>query len=355
MADADVVLEVPAEWFDNPLDCERHQRLYASILVALADLNVTVRPIHLPYAADGAERLQARGQLVVSFHSHGPEGNVLRLKEAYWPPFYTVDTKGYSGFSSLAEGAEDLAAAVRAIPRDTARQFVAELREAAIKSNTSKYAQPGGNAGALPNGYYFLPLQTVEDPVAQLAWLHQIEVAARVARIAADQGRSVVVKRHPLCRSDAVAADLADLARAMPNVVLSEASIHPLIRNADVVVGCNSGVLFEALIHGRPVVSYGASDFVVATRPVHRLDELEQALSQARGQDMDFAARFVTWFLKVHCVHAADVKAIRGRIAEALDRLDIDPHRYNEEQLDLFAHYARAERSRRNDILNPPA
>lgn len=353
MEDADVVLEVPAAWFDNPLDCLRHQRLYASLLVALADLCVTVRPIRLPYAADAAPRATRRGQLVISFHSHGAEGNVLRLKDAYWPPFYTADPMGFSGFSAVARNADRVEDEVRRIPRRQARAFVAELRADAVEHNVSKYAQPTQSGGALPEDYYFLPLQTVEDPVAELAYLDQMDVAAKLAVVARERDQSVVLKRHPLCKSQAVADRLEELERDLPNVTVSTASVHRLIRGARAVVGCNSGVLFEALIHAKPVVTFGKSDFEIATRSIEALHDLEPALADAGQIDPDFRDRFLTWFLKVHCIHASDVAGIRGRLAEALTALDIDSHGLNEDQLQVFEQYAQAERARREDILYP--
>jgi hypothetical protein len=47
------------------------------------------------------------------------------------------------------------------------------------------------------------------------------------------------------------------------------------------------------------------------------------------------------------------VTGIRGRLAEALNALDIDSHGFNEDQLQVFELYAQAERARREDILYP--
>jgi hypothetical protein len=245
MDDADVILEVPAEWFDNPLDRDRHQRLYASLLVALAELSVTVRPIRLPYAADGAERLHAHGQLVISFHSHGDEGNVLRFKESYVPPYYTADPMGYSGFSKLATEPEHFRHDIERVPLKAAETFVADLRETLVRRNASKYAQPTAEA-ELPRGpYVFVPLQTIEDPVAGFAHIDQIDALAVISAKARARGWSVVAKRHPLCTARRIEAGLEELSRDYGNLHLSTGSIHPLIAGAEAVVGCNSGVLFE--------------------------------------------------------------------------------------------------------------
>ncbi len=352
MDDADVILEVPAEWFDNPLDRDRHQRLYASLLVALAELSVTVRPIRLPYAADGAERLHAHGQLVISFHSHGDEGNVLRFKESYVPPYYTADPMGYSGFSKLATEPEHFRHDIERVPLKAAETFVADLRETLVRRNASKYAQPTAEA-ELPRGpYVFVPLQTIEDPVAGFAHIDQIDALAVISAKARARGWSVVAKRHPLCTARRIEAGLEELSRDYGNLHLSTGSIHPLIAGAEAVVGCNSGVLFEALVHDKPVVAYGRSDFRIATWEATTNAELARALDGLDAVGPAFRARFVAWYLTTYCVHAGDVPAIRGRIAEVLAALDIRGHGFNTEQLDLYDHYAAIERARRNEILN---
>lgn len=347
MRDSDVILEVPAEWFDNLLDGPRHQRLYASLLTALADLSVTLRPVRLPCAADTAPRLHRPGQLVLSFHSHGAGGNVLRIKEAYWPPYYSLDPEGFSGFSRLARDGADPRAEIAALPLGRARAFVAGLRETAMRDNLSKYPQPTGPADLPPGRYVFLPLQMAGDPVTGLSRLDPLDAIARTALEVGRTGRRAVVKRHPLCRSAALAGRLRDLARDLPNLHVTDASVHPLIAGADAVVGCNSGVLFEGLIHGTPVISYGESDFRIATVAVNSLSGLSAALSGPLDWDADFATRFVTWYLTRYCVHAGDVAGLRGRIAQALDTLDIDPRDINEEQLELYRLHACAARDRR--------
>lgn len=351
MSDADVILEVPAEWFENPLDRERHQRLYASLLVALAELRLTLRPLTLPYGADGAPRLYDPGQLVISFHSHGTEGNVLRIKDGYWPGYYTFDPIGFSGFSKLAQSPDAYSEAIDAVEMDTARAFVDELRHGALKTNLSKYPQPDLAALDLPKDYVFLPLQRIDDPTAWLARLDPFDVARALAQAARDGGqdggRPLVIKRHPLCGSSKVTAALAALSRDFPEVVLTDGPVHELINGAAVVVGANSGVLFEALVHGKRVITFGGSDFESVTTPVHDLDRLVAALDPPDGWNAEAQTRFVAWYLGGYALRADDIDGIRDRITASLAVLDITPCDHDLAQRELFAFHAEAERARR--------
>ncbi len=315
---ADVVLEVPAGWFRSPLDGDRHRRLYVSLLVALSELDVMVQPLALPYGADTAPRNPAPGQVIVSYHSRGPAGDVLRLKESYLPPYYTVDRLGYSGFSELATAPERFAPQIAAMPLDDAREMLGKLRREVIDANLSKYPQPDAAGPDLPHGYIFMPLQTMNDPVATLWRLDPFDVLRRLLRIAGEDGPSIVVKRHPLCRSRRVARELADLSAAHDKLIVAETSVHRLIAGATAVVGANTGVLFEALIHGKPVVSFGGSDFASATTQIASLDALAPALAgegAPRAEDRD---RFLGWYLTRYCLRADDIPEIKRRIEAAM-------------------------------------
>lgn len=315
---ADVVLEVPAGWFRSPLDGDRHRGLYVSLLVALSELDVTVQPQALPYGADTAARNPAPGQLTISYHSRGPAGDILRLKESYVPPYYTIDREGYSGFSELATTPQRFADAIAAMPLDAARRIVADLRREVIGANLSKYPQPNAAAPDLPDDYIFMPLQTMNDPVATLWRLDPFEVLRRLLAIAAGTGQSVVVKRHPLCKSRRVARELAALTASDTRLIVADASVHRLIAGASAVVGANTGVLFEALVHGKPVISFGGSDFAAATTQIATLDDLEAALAGEGAPDPDARDRFLGWYLTRYCVRGNDIPAIKRRISEAL-------------------------------------
>lgn len=344
-SDAHIILEVPAAWFENPADGPRHQRFYASLLVALADLNVTVRPIRLPFGSDAAPRFTGPSQIILSFHSRGERNNVLRMKEAYIPPYYLFDRTGYSGYSEISKHADKFRKEIQSTPRGAADAFVSELRQKLVEQNLSKYQQPSTSPENIPSPYYFMPLQTVDDPVASFSYLDQLDVACALAKAADERSSSLIIKRHPLCGSRKVEKALADLDHEFSNVVVSNGSIHDLISGASAVIGCNSGVLFEAMIHGKPVVTFGNSDFQIATKSIEDLGQIPPTLESVSSWGDEFATKFLYWYLHTRCVLASDIPAIRGRIAELLLEYGLGSPSFQLEQVELFEYYSYIERT----------
>jgi hypothetical protein len=313
-----VALEVPEAWFASPEDGDRHQLFYSSLLAALAELEVLIDPVWLPRGAERTPRPAGQGDFTISFHSHGPDaGNVLRCKESYIPPYYSMDPMGYACFSQLARQPELYHDAIARQDADRASSFVRDLAQELKSGNLSKYPQPDYAEGTATN-YVFLPLQVQNDSVAVGRWIETPEVMRRVADAAAARGLRTIIKRHPRCRSRRIAGLLDDLAQR-PDVVISTASVHTLIANAELVVGANSGVLFEALIQGKPVVSYAAADFGQVTQQVHTPEALTQAITMPDRVDASWRDKFLFWYLTEYCVRADDVPAIRQRISLALD------------------------------------
>lgn len=350
MNHSDVILELPVDWFNSNLDGERHQRFYLSIWQALSELGVSVRPVQVLFGSDDAPRLAHHGQLVISFHSRGPAGHVLRLKEAYVPPYYTADRMGYSGFSELACHPDRFAAEIDSVAPAEALAWVETLRQRLIANNMSKYAQAAPASLHLPDPYVFFPLQTADDPVAALCDINQLDALETVLEAAEGLGWGVVVKRHPLCRSGKVGARLDRLSVQYPQMLRSGASVHQLLPGAAAVIGANSGVLFEGLIQGAHVISFGASDFRIATTPVTQREEIAGALIGRGRIARHEQCAFLFWYLTRYCLRSDDVGAIRDRIAGMLAELDHVPDALHGEQRRIFEHVAERERARRNAL-----
>ncbi|QBX35066.1 hypothetical protein E4191_10385 [Paracoccus liaowanqingii] len=318
-----VILEVPEAWFANPSDGDRHRMFYTSTLAALAELGLLIDPVWLPRGAERAPRPGAdRSDLIISFHSYGDAaGNLLRCKESYIPPFYSLDPMGYACFSQLATQPELFQAAIAAKDQGAATRFRETLSQDLRRHNRSKYPQPDPVDAPEEAGYVFVPLQVLNDSVAKGAFLDPGEALLTVIRAASACGLRTVIKRHPRCTSARMASLLEDLSRR-PQVAVSTRSIHRLIEGAALVVGANSGVLFEALVQGKPVVSYAASDFAPVTQQVRNHADLARAIAAPAPPDAGWRDRFLFWYLTDYCLRADDVPAIRRRIAAALDWTD---------------------------------
>lgn len=312
-----VMLEVPEAWFDDPGDGHLHQRLYASILSALAELDVVIHPVWLPRGADLAPRDTRGYDLVLSYHSHGTaDSRLLRCKESYIPPYYTMDDMGYACFSRLSRHPDAFSGEIARQDPAVAGAYVRQLAERLRRENCSKYSQPLIEEHVL-QGYVFVPLQVQSDPVSQKVPLQMSRALEAIVSAASARGLRTIIKRHPRCKSATMTKLLQQLERN-PDVDISTASVHALIANAECVVGANSGVLFEALIQGKPVISYGASEFARITQAVTSYEDLFDAVSAPQPVDHERRDKFIYWYLEKHCIKAGDVLGIKTKIENAL-------------------------------------
>lgn len=261
------------------------RRRMASVLQAM-NADIVLVP-----EAQRASSLTAglRNTIRLSHHTMGKVDRTWHYKVAYLPGFYHFDREGFSGWSELAHAT---AAEVEQVPADAAENYwngrIAALRNA----RKSKYAQD--EAAAFEHqDFAFIPLQLPDDSVIALGhskdYLGTMRDAARLLR---GRGLPVVLKRHPLCHDDRVAALLAAL--EAEGCIATTASIHRILPAAKAVVTLNSGVGFEALLHLKPVICLGRSDYALAGWEAKTMEALDTALGQITpGRPVPFLKRFL--------------------------------------------------------------
>jgi hypothetical protein len=198
--------------------------------------------------------------LALCYHTHGLTPGTLHFKEADLPRFYSVDEKGYSGWSSLAvQPVEELA--LEDLPADRVETFFEEMRQKTLAANYSKYEQSAISASkSLPERFVFVALQIIGDRVQELARVPMLEMLNIVVRRFAGTEYKVVVKRHPLCRDRRVKTMLDELG-ASGQIILREDSIHDLIARSAAVITGNSGVGSETAIHLKPIYIFSEAEY----------------------------------------------------------------------------------------------
>lgn len=309
-------LEIPAPWFANPLDGDRHRLFWANLCRALGMLDARVTMRDIPFGGDAAPRLADGDTIVLAYHSHGAAKRVWRVKEHYVPPFYMIDRTGFSGWAEITLHPERFAKGVAAVDLAAARTRLATLRHDMVQHNLSKYPQSTASE-PLPAAYVFFPLQTSDDPVARFASMDQIDVLCQLARLAAAAKRHLVVKRHPFCADERLAQCLREICDG-GYVHLATGSVHRLIAGADAVLVANSGVGFEALLHGRPVFSYGRAEYEGATCRLRSPGELAAVFAGQPAVDADARDRLLYYLLEVHGCDARDPLSILRRLQRIL-------------------------------------
>ena len=172
----------------------------------------------------------------------------------------------------------------------------------------------------LPDNYVFLATQMPSDSVLALAWINQMVLISETIRWAERTGRALVIKRHPHCR-DIRVTRLLD--RKLPaNVHVVNGPIHDIIKPARAVVVGNSGAGFEALMHGKLVISAAPSDYQVATRTARTVDALHEHLDTLDflSDDSVFVKTFVHVYLKKLVINPRDDKAVESALSRHFER-----------------------------------
>ena len=188
--------------------------------------------------------------------------NVINIKPFYLPDHYYFDKMGYSAWSEIAliEKSKEFT------NNNDIDSFFEKYRNNLIINNLSKYNQPKFNDFKLPNKFFFLPLQLVDDTVNILCKYSTINFLKSFIKIFSKSNEILVIKRHPKCKSSKINDILKNL--NANNIFVLDASIHDLVSKCSAVLVNNSGVGFESLFHLKPVYTFGESDYQSVCRNI---------------------------------------------------------------------------------------
>lgn len=249
--------------------------------------------------------------ITLSYHTHGEEiPNLFRYKESYLPGYVTFDTQGFSGWHSLCQ--KDIKVELSQIDETKAKIFYKKIFKKYVKGNCSKYTQ-SETSFDFPKQFLFFPLQLSNDVVASLAFFTQEEVLSKLADSLKNTSVKLLVKRHPKCED----RDLEKLLKQMQinnEIILYEGSVHDAISRCKSVITANSGVGFEALLHLKPIYSFGKSEYIECTSTIHNLDEL--TILKPYKVNKTQIKKFLYYYLKRECLHKTT--QIRKKIIDLL-------------------------------------
>lgn len=179
--------------------------------------------------------------------------NVRYIMQTVFPEYFTIDHVGWGANLSYCP------LEIETVCSTSASVFYEQLRRR-IENNVSKFDQP--------------PLQMIGDKydvlfVCQIPhdetirYHSDVSVAAALARTLETAKRhnwKVLVKGHPVNQmSMETLRNIA--AQYGATYICSEISIHDAIRASDRVAMVNSGVGFEAMLHHKPIFTYGRSEY----------------------------------------------------------------------------------------------
>lgn len=272
--------------------------------------------------ANGICDPMAEGNLVFSYHTRGADAGHWHFKESHLPGFFHFDRFGYSGWSELAQFNRKEAVALRhqlaSYDRRSVDGYFGRLVDRFVRGGISKYDQPEAGVDEIAgNPYVLIVLQKIDDTVARFASLSPYDFVPEICRHFAESGMHVVIKRHPFCQSPDI-LEMLERWRTADHVHVLNASIHELLTGARCVFTVNSGVGFEALLHDKPVVTFGAADYNIATTYIRSMSELGRFLEAGEFVPDPLQRAFVYHYLTRVVVDVADEAALSKRIDEAL-------------------------------------
>lgn len=231
-----------------------------------------------------------------------PDGDVYYM-EMYLNGTFTLDRDGWGPFQASMRNMPD----INHVNSADSVAYCVELSKSWLRSGESKYSQPNPKAIEAPQGYIFVPLQlSADDAIVCHAEIGVSDFLHNVATWAVSTGRPLVIKLHPY-NDDPAVAEAVRFWTQKPNIYQSQENVHSLICQSAGVVTINSGCGFEALIHGKPVVTFGQCDYKWVTFAGLGVD-LDLAAAYIDGYSPAQRRRAYSWVYYYLTDHVLDVR-----------------------------------------------
>ncbi len=190
-----------------------------------------------------------------------------------------------------------------------ATKFCEKLSSKMLKSGASKCDQPEvTKTRKLPSKFILVPLQIPRDYVLQHhSKITVLQFIEAIISWASDAKIDICFKLHPHNKSD------HDLISAIENGVKNSSYIHKVEGNINDLIKAsvglfviNSGTGFEALLHGKPVSTFGGCDYKIASfaGDISNLNAAKEFLFCYSNEQKILSYKFVYWY---HNIHAFDI------------------------------------------------
>ncbi|WP_341909248.1 hypothetical protein [Polaromonas sp. YR568] len=278
------VLEIPADEIDP-----------ARVDACNADLALIPHRCHLDWPASG-------------------KTPVYFYMQEYFRWVFTVDPKGWSAASSIypvrlgeAKSASDTFDTYR--HRLLGGGWASKFSQSPQRSSADLLASgelpfaPDAQGVAQCRPFIFLPLQIPHDQsIRYFSPIEEIDMVQAVVNWARANKVALVMKPHPANKK---AMRQFETFVDHQSVFWSEANINDLLGRATAVYTINSGVGFEALLHCKPVVTFGRAEYDCVT--FHATTDLldtawDHCLQSERTALEKKYRHFVNWFLDDYAI-----------------------------------------------------
>lgn len=239
--------------------------------------------------------------------------NALFYKQTAFPEWITVDRMGWgAGLEQMFEGSE---------PDAEDQAIFSRLRER-IAENVSKFSQPAALEDIPRRDYDLFVCQIPHDEAILLhSEVTVAEALSATVAFAEEAGRHLLVKGYP--GNPKAMAPLRAIAHESRHATwVDDVSIHTCLKNAGTVFLVNSGVGFEAMLHGKPMVHFGRAEYS-AVVPRARPDPASIAEHVGRAPDV---ARYKAWMSHFigTCVEISDPASYERIIEDKILKIEGD-------------------------------
>ncbi|WP_169751915.1 capsular polysaccharide export protein, LipB/KpsS family [Escherichia coli] len=256
---------------------------------------------------------------VISYHTRSMDMDNkkhLHIQESTLAERCSMDYMGYAGYSSLAD---DFTYKII----DNYSKHINNIEQQIsfyIKNNISKYKQ-SDEEFHLESDYVFIPMQVTTDAVASLSYIDGIKLLKLVSEYFFNTSTKVVVKRHPYCNSIEVEKLINELEKE-GKIIVSDSSVHHLIKTSKAVITVNSSVGLETVIHNKPVIITGKSDYYYAATAIAKNgQELRDIISDLESLNINevFRKKFLAYYFLEYATPYYSVDKIHSNLLKFLN------------------------------------
>lgn len=254
---------------------------------------------------------------VISYHTINPltQPGWVCIQESTISGKCSIDGKGFAGYSSLS--IKDIEMKNQDITKKIKLKNDAFISRY-INSNISKYDQKEFTSNNKPREpYVLLALQVATDIVSSLAYIDGISLLKELANYYMNKDETLVVKRHPYCKSLTIQRTLNELS-SKKLIIISDDSIHSLIDGASIVFTVNSGVGLEAVMHNKKVILTGESDYSCCTTGIAKNRAELHHLIECGGNESYLRSSFLDYYLNEYTFYGNEREKIKNKLIATL-------------------------------------
>jgi hypothetical protein len=211
----------------------------------------------------------------------------LYYMQTTFPWIFSVDTKGWAGGASVYP--------YSSLYKDTYDKSTFENFRTYALENRSKFLQPTFNDLTLPENYVLFTCQIPYDETIK----YHSKVSVGDALIWTCEATKklelpLVVKGHPV-NKDSMIGLKNSLVKYKHVTYLDNVSIHQLISLSKCVVTVNSGTGMEALLHRKPVITFGQAEYDCVTNHATK-NNLTEVLQNLSYDENNVCRFFNSWY-----------------------------------------------------------